>query len=410
MSLEDITLQVVVGIADETDRESIDQVASRIFNSSIDRHWKQKDTLLQELDRTGLSKEQRLLLGVYGHLYGALQGHDLLEHQRLKHLRMAMGLNDDFAKYIYLALHKCQQHELLAGRKPIMVMLEPSDYAVAWVDRMVDRACQEGIYYQRLTVRGISLSDYEHPADRRARERLQATPGLELLMKKLNQHGIERILKMQYTGSYLKVTEKNYPLLIKALHEACDSFDLDPVPDLYLHLGFINSSTTGIERPVIALTSGAVGLLSYDELLFVLGHEIGHIKSQHIIYQQLARVAPVLGELLGTATLGIGSLLSTGLVYTLNNWQRVAEYTADRAGLLVCQDLKATIRTLMKIAGAPPSYYHTLDPADFLAQADQFEGYDDDNIDKIAKSLSVISMDHPWTVARALELHKWAKK
>ena len=38
-----------------------------------------------------------------------------------------------------------------------------------------------------------------------------------------------------------------------------------------------------------------------------------------------------------------------GFQIALNYWQRMSEFTSDRAGLLVCQDPKVCIRAMIKI-------------------------------------------------------------
>ena len=100
-------------------------------------------------------------------------------------------------------------------------------------------------------------------------------------------------------------------------------------------------------------------------------------------------------------------LVTTGLQVALLNWQRKSEFSADRAGLLACQNLDAASTAMMKIAGVPPKYYKLIDPDDFHAQAKEFEDLDTDNLDKIAKAVSVMFANHPWTVMRARELYKW---
>ncbi|MGB9977622.1 MAG: M48 family metalloprotease [Thermovenabulum sp.] len=67
----------------------------------------------------------------------------------------------------------------------------------------------------------------------------------------------------------------------------------------------------------------------------------------------MAQVFPILGEIVGSITLGAGKLLSTGLQIALLNWVRMSEFTADRAGLLTCQDPEVAASALMKLAGVP---------------------------------------------------------
>ena len=57
-----------------------------------------------------------------------------------------------------------------------------------------------------------------------------------------------------------------------------------------------------------------------------------------MLYHQMP-VLPFL-EILGAATLGVGKLFSAGLQRRFP-WVRMSEFTADRAGLLACQDPRA---------------------------------------------------------------------
>ena len=53
------------------------------------------------------------------------------------------------------------------------------------------------------------------------------------------------------------------------------------------------------------------------------------------------------------------------------------------------------------------SHYQDLDPKTFIDQAKEFEGYDENKLDKVAKILSVLEHTHPWTVMRCSELNTW---
>jgi Zn-dependent protease with chaperone function len=142
-------------------------------------------------------------------------------------------------------------------------------------------------------------------------------------------------------------------------------------------------------------------------LLYIIGHELGHIKSQHVLYHQMADALPVLSSMLSSVTLGLGGALSIGLELALLNWYRKSEFTADRAGLLACQNIDAATTVLMKLAGSPVKYYGSLNPEEFKKQAKEFEGFDENSLDKVAKVVSVMFADHPWTIMRAQELYKW---
>jgi Zn-dependent protease with chaperone function len=246
--------------------------------------------------------------------------------------------------------------------------------------------------------------EYEHPFDKQALNALEGTPGLEILIRKIFEYGIEKLVKMQYTGSNIKVTSKNLPDFDNLIKQVCRTIHLRDVPECYIQQGDdINAMTTGSEKPIIIFNHGAIDKLSHDELIFLIGHEIGHIKSQHSVYHLLGLVLPIIADMI----VGIGGIISKGMEMALVNWQRKSEFTADRAGLLACQNIEAAITAMMKMAGAPSCSYDSLNPIDFLEQAKEFENFDIDQMNKFAKLVSAMGETHPWTVMRGAEMQKW---
>jgi hypothetical protein len=85
----------------------------------------------------------------------------------------------------------------------------------------------------------------------------------------------------------------------------------------------------------------------------------------------------------------------------------MSELTADRAGILACQDVNAAMGAMVKLAGLPSKFFAQVNTEDFIAQAREFESFDSDKLDWIAKFLSGMGQSHPWTVMRAHEFLKW---
>ena len=254
----------------------------------------------------------------------------------------------------------------------------------------------------------LNPNEYEHTFDKQALNTLEGTPGLEKSVKYIHKHGVERIVRLGQMGSYIRVTPKNFPEIHQLLEEACENIFLKDIPDLYIEWSYqVNAKAVGSQKPMIILYSGAVDLLTKEELLFVIGHEVGHIKSGHMLYHDMALILPYLGDIIGAATLGIGLLVSSGLELSLMYWYRMSEFTADRAGLLACQDKKAVLSALMKMGGVPKKYFDKMNPDDFIQQAKEFKGFDYDSMDKVAKLILIATQTHPWTVMRASEIIKW---
>jgi Zn-dependent protease with chaperone function len=192
------------------------------------------------------------------------------------------------------------------------------------------------------------------------------------------------------------------------LVDTCHTLDVPRVPELYIGAGGeLNAFTAGVDHPIIVINAGAIDQLSDDELRFVLAHELGHVKSGHVLYYQIAEFLPMISEAIGDATFGVGALLGVGLQAALLNWRRKSEHTADRAGLLAVQDLQVALSTLMKLAGLPQRFRDEINVDDFVAQAREFDALDSDKLSWFAKWLAVAGQSHPWTVLRAKECLAW---
>ena len=262
---------------------------------------------------------------------------------------------------------------------------------------------------ERKVLTGLSSQTYEHPFDRKALASLEKMPGVPLLLKKVNEYGIDRLLRLQSLGSHIKVTPRNFPQLHEALIETCQILDVAPLPELYLFrgTGYIQTYTVGVEKPIVGINLEGMEWLSESELLYVLGHEVAHIKSRHVLYHQMAYAMPTLKNWLSNSTLGIGGLAASGVEIALYNWLVMAKFTCDRAGLLACQDTKVATSALMKLAGLPNEYLTPEATEDFLTQVHEFAFNSFDNLDQFTKIFSFMEHWHSWAVMRAAELLKW---
>jgi Zn-dependent protease with chaperone function len=361
---------------------------------------------LASVSFAALSSAQRLLLMCYVVIYDEAAGRDTSADPRATSVLNALALQESFFGFVRRRLSS--SGSILKDTAPVEVLWQLPGEMVEWATLLVALPSREGEFTKKRVLRGLDPKDYEHKLDKAALNALEGTPGLETLVKKFFQYGVERLVRVQYTGSNVKVTEKNFPALYRALKYCCDIIHLPLVPELYIMGGLdVNAMTIGVEKPIIVLQCGSVDFLTYDELLFVIGHEIGHIKSRHVLYHQMAQVLPYIGAVIGSATLGIGDLVAQGVQIALLNWQRKSEFTADRAGLLCCQNYDAAVTAMLKIAGFPPRFYNMIDPQPFLQQAAEFEGFDESTIDRVVKILSVMQANHPWTVMRGAEMGKW---
>ena len=250
---------------------------------------------------------------------------------------------------------------------------------------------------------GLEHHQYEHSFDKKALSSLESTPGLTAAGRIITKQVTERIYTIQFTGSNVKVTRTNYPHIYEYLDYACQILDVKRKPDLYIQWGYgVNAFTIGSQNPVVVINSGLIDLCDDNEILFIIGHELGHIKSNHMLYHMMAQTISSVIEFVPG-----GDLITAPLKYALLYWDRMSEFTADRAGLLCCQDKEAMLRAFVKMAGLPIHYFDQLDTTSFIQQAAEFRQLDYDNLNKAFKFISIMESTHPWTVMRAAELLNW---
>ncbi len=257
------------------------------------------------------------------------------------------------------------------------------------------------------TFPGLSVEEIRHPSDARATDALKKVPGFDKVLAKLLEYGLERMYYVDNLASNLRVTPAMFGRLHKSLLWACKILDVAE-PEMYVTMDPTpNAWTFGHTKPFITVTSGLIDMMSDEELFFVIGHEVGHIKAGHVLYGTMARNIAAVVQLLGQLTLGIGALLGQGLVLALYEWYRAAELTSDRAALMCVQDLEPARSTFMKLAGGATRLSAEMDLAEFLRQVEDYQEVDRSTLDKAYKILLTAQRTHPFAMQRAKEIERW---
>ncbi|MFD0258742.1 M48 family metallopeptidase [Kitasatospora indigofera] len=251
----------------------------------------------------------------------------------------------------------------------------------------------------------ISTRAWEHPADRSALVALRKLTGFDDVLKKLAGLVSERSIRLMFLATAVKTSERQFPELYNMVRDAAYILDLEKVPDLYVTQDpAVNAMCIGMDTPIIVLTSGLVELLDEEELRAVVGHEVGHAMSGHAVYRTMLLILTNIATRI--AWIPLGNLAIMALITALKEWFRKAELSCDRAGLLAGQDLQASMRGLMKLAGGHNLGEMNVDA--FLEQAEEYEKAGDLR-DGVLKLLQVLPQTHPFAVVRVAQLKKWSE-
>lgn len=220
----------------------------------------------------------------------------------------------------------------------------------------------------------LDASHYAYPGDREGIERLKS-----LHIDKIVKLYIRRWSGPQgmaaLLGNAIEVSAKQFGE-IYALGETAAQRLKMAVPRIFIIQNpVMNAATYGVDdEHFVMLTSALVDALGPEELMFTLGHEFGHIKSNHVLYLNAAHWA-ISGALalLGMIVAGgpVGLLIGPAFRLALNDWSRKAEYTADRAGLLATRDLRHSALSLIKITLGSRSLMDKVNLDAFLEQIEE---------------------------------------
>jgi len=257
---------------------------------------------------------------------------------------------------------------------------------------------------ERMRFPGISPRAYEHPADRAALVALRKVTGFDFVVRKLFGFVGDRSLRLAFLATSVRVTERQFPKVHASYMEACEILDVHPPPPLFIsQTPIVNAGAIGIDEPFIVINSGAVSLMNEEELQFILAHELGHVLSEHVLYKTMIRLMMRLSIVALSVPLGGAALFA--VLAALLEWDRKSELSADRAGLLVCQNPDVAFRTHMKLAGGGKTSEMSVD--EFLAQAKEYEA-GGNVVDGVIKLLNLIGRTHPFPVLRLSELKEWS--
>jgi Zn-dependent protease with chaperone function len=261
----------------------------------------------------------------------------------------------------------------------------------------------------RKRVGSIAPTRYRHPLDVQATKALAGTLAFEDAARKLSEMLPERVWRALNAAGRIRVGPDQFPELYETYRRCCQRLDIYPEPPLFLNRGGFNAMTTGIEQPFVIVNDLLVGILPQRELEFVIGHELGHIKFDHVLNLTIAQLLKVPGTVLDHIPI-VGPLIKTGIDLAMFEWLRKAELSCDRAGLLCCQDPQAGFRVMMRMAGAPALYAAEFNIAAFIRQYEDLQGHQKDLLTRGFYALSTATRSHPWAAVRAYELNKWIEE
>lgn len=188
-------------------------------------------------------------------------------------------------------------------------------------------------------------------------------------------------------GNAIRITRQQMPDLHERLATCARKLDMPEIPEAYLlnGNGVLNAfATRFLGRNFVVLHSDVVDSMEDrpGALDFYIGHELGHLRRNHLTWSQI--LAPAL------------FLPVIGAAYS-----RAREYTCDRHGLAVCDDPEDAQYGLVALA-AGKRRWRSVNLADYSESAAARPGF--------WMSLHELVGDYPWLSKRHAWLRALAEK
>ena len=254
----------------------------------------------------------------------------------------------------------------------------------------------------------ISFKAFTYPGDQEALNALKSVPGAGALLTYLQENFTEQLVFVENNEQMIRATAKGSFSSLYKLVDRCSAILSLPVPDVFVTSNpVLNAYTVGHRRTCVVLHSALIESMTANELSFVIGHELGHIKCGHGLYRQLGSFLvqywDAVSALLPIPGLG---LLRIPLLIAFWEWYRRAEYTCDRAGLLCVQTPDAALSALGKLAGKITGLEDEFHVESAIAQADAHR--DVNKLVLVVSILNAMQNTHPFVPVRLRQVKEYA--
>lgn len=164
------------------------------------------------------------------------------------------------------------------------------------------------------------------------------------VLKQLNDSGNDAWWRSNMEGHSLKVAKE----LLPDMYELCNSVKeklgfVDPVDFYVTGDSTVNAFSVAAEKDgqphIVNINSGLIALMTNEELMFVIGHELGHLINKDTSLSRL--ISFVFPE---------GTTPPITLLYKIRLHNQLAELVADRYGFKAVGNLEACVTAFFKLA------------------------------------------------------------
>ncbi len=173
-------------------------------------------------------------------------------------------------------------------------------------------------------------------------------------------------------GKTVRVTDKQFPNVNLLLEEASKELGLRK-PEMFVYENYYyGAESYGIEKPWIEISAKTIQDFSDKELMFVIAREIFQIRDG------VTKQKTMLEERLKTMKSVAPTQVEQISKLSFYRWYRLANYSADNFGYLMCGSVSAAVNAIMLTVLNSRLLVEQTDLNEFIRQASEINKLDDE--------------------------------
>ena len=173
-----------------------------------------------------------------------------------------------------------------------------------------------------------------------------------------------------FLGKTVKVTHKQFPEVYRIVCELSSDMNIEN-PTVYVYEDYYGAESYGISHYWIELSAKTIQDFSETELRFLLAREI------YKIADGVTKQKTMMEERFKMIRQAAPNELEEMSKLSFYHWYRLANFSADNYGYLMCGSMKTAVETILKLVLNSVMLAEQVDIKEFIGQASEINKLDD---------------------------------
>lgn len=180
-----------------------------------------------------------------------------------------------------------------------------------------------------------------------------------------------KLKQPDFLGKTVRVSEKQFPRVFQMVRDMAASADID-CPTVYVYEDYYyGAESYGVRNFWIELSAKTIQDFTEEELKFVLAREL------YKISDGVTKLRTVMEERFKLIQMLAPDQLEKASKLSFYHWYRLANYSADNYGYLMCGSIKSAVNAILKMVLNSVLLAEQVDAKEFIGQASEINRLDD---------------------------------